>query len=216
MLIWFRLAALSVLLLCGGGEAVASPGAPLIQRDRTIPILGITLSKSGPIGVVTSVNLHFEQRDDQSGLMVQFVSGAGTFSPKAQTSVQQAIYRAARAAGLSTDSWTVRLSAPDDRRVYGDSLSAMIGLTVIAFAKNDRILEDRIITGGIAPDGRISTVGGLSLKIDAARKANIRRVLIPEESDPTESDWQTPFLMHISPVGSVQDAYLALTGNSLE
>jgi hypothetical protein len=219
MATWKRMAG---ALACGAGvvfgllvEVTGAIGMPLVQHQRSIPILGVTLSDAGPVGVVTSVDLHFEQRSDTSGLMVQFTRGGGKFSPKAQTSVEQAIYRAARAARLSTDSWTVRLAAPHDVTVYGDSLSAMIGLSVIALAKNDRILDDRIITGGIAPDGRISKVGGLSLKLAAANKAHIRRVLVPDEIDPAEADWQTPFLMHVSPVGSVQQAYQALTGNAL-
>jgi predicted S18 family serine protease len=200
-------------LLVGPGPASAL--MPLIQQDWSIPILGVTLSDSGPVGVVAKVDLHFEQRSDDSGLMVMFVTGAGKFSPKAQTSVQQAIYRAARAAKLPTHSWTVRLSAADDLKVYGDSLSAMIALTVIAIAKHEPIVEGRVITGGITPDGQISKVGGLSLKIAAAKAAHIRRVVVSDEIDPAEGDWQTPFLMHVSPVGSVQQAYLALTGYPL-
>jgi len=197
-------------------ESAASMDVPVLQRERSIPILGVTLSKAGPVGIVTAVDLHFEQRQDQSGLMVMFPTGRGKFSHKAETSVQQAIYRAARAAKLSTDSWTVRLSAPHDVTVYGDSLSAMIGLSVIALAKNESILDGRVITGGIAPDGHITHVGGLSLKLAAAKRADIRTVVVPDESDPSEADWQTPFLMHVSRVGSIQQAYQALTGHTLD
>lgn len=196
-------------------QVPASIGTPLIQQDRTIPILGVTLSNSGPVGIVAKIDLHFEERSDDSGLMVLFMTGAGKFSPKAQTSVQQAIYRVAQAAKLPTHSWTVRLSVPDGVRVYGDSLSAMIALTVVALAKHQPIVEDRVITGGITPDGHISQVGGLSLKIAAAKKAHIRRVVVSDEVDPAEGDWQTPFLMQVSPVSSIQQAYLALTGHQL-
>lgn len=196
-------------------ETAASIGVPLMQREQSLPILGVTLSRKGPVGIVTMVQLHFEERSDHSGLIVQFASGRGKFSPKAQTSVEQAIYRVARAANLSTDSWTVRLAVPQHVTVYGDSLSAMVGLTVIACAKQDPIMEDRIITGGITPDGHISKVGGLSLKIAAAKEAHIRRVLVPDEFDPSEADWQTPFLMHISRVSTVQQAYQALTDKQL-
>ena len=44
--------------------------------------------------------------------------------------------------------------------IYGNSLSTMVGLTVIAMAKGQTILPDRVVTGGIAPDGHILTVGG--------------------------------------------------------
>ena len=206
---------LIMLSLAVPTESRARIDLPLLQRERSIPILGVTLSTAGPVGIVTAIDLYFEQRSDHSGLMMTFPSGRGKFSHKAETSVQQAIYRAARAAKLSTDSWTVRLSAPDDVIVYGDSLSAMIGLSVIALAKNESILDGRVITGGIAPDGHITHVGGLALKLAAAKQADIRRVLVPDEVDPSEADWQTPFLMHVSRVGSIQQAYLALTGHPL-
>ncbi len=205
----------AVLILIGAQQAPASVGPALIQQDRSIPILGVTLSERGPVGIVAQIDLHFEERSDHSGLMVQFVTGAGKFSPKAQTSVQQALYRAARAAKMSTDSWTVRLSAPHDVTVYGDSLSAMIALTVIAIVKQEPIVEGRVITGGITPEGHISKVGGLSLKIAAAKAAHIRRVVVSDEVDPAEGDWPIPFLMHVSPVRSIQQAYLALTGHQL-
>ena len=211
-----RSALLAGALFCVGSEqASGSIQPPVVQQNRSIPILGVTLSERGPVGIVARVELHFEERSDRSGLMVLFMTGAGKFSPKAQTSVQQALYRAARAARLSTDSWTVRLSAPEDVTVYGDSLSAMIALTVIAIVKQEPIVEDRVITGGITPEGHISKVGGLSLKIAAAKAAHIRRVVVSDEVDPAEGDWTIPFLMHVSPVGSVQQAYLALTGHQL-
>jgi predicted S18 family serine protease len=211
------LAVLIGILLCiGANESRATIAEPLIQRDRSIPILGVTLSDRGPVGIVARIHLHFEERSDRSGLMVLFMTGGGKLSPKAQTSVQQALYRAGRAAKLSTDSWTVRLSVPEDMRVYGDSLSAMIALTVVALAKNETIPDDRVITGGITPDGQISQVGGLSLKIAAAKAAHMRRVIVPDTIDTAEGDWQTPFLMHVSPVSSVQQAYWALTGHALD
>ncbi len=41
------------------------------------------------------------------------------------------------------------------------------------------------------------------------------RVVVPEEMDVADADWDTPFLMHISPVGSVGEAYQALTDHPL-
>jgi hypothetical protein len=194
-----------------------SPAAPyLFHRIQSVPILGVTFAKNEPVGTMTRLNLSFEQRSDRTGLMMVFLSGGGRLSPKAETSVQQAIYRVARAAGLSTDSWTVTLSVPEGVTVYGDSLSAMVGLTVIACAKGEPVPADRVVTGGITPDGHISPVGGLSYKIAAAWQAQIRRVIVPDEAAAGEGDWQTPFLMQVSPVHSLAQAYLALTDHPLQ
>jgi len=126
----------------------------------------------------------------------------------AQTSVEQAIRRAAHHAGLSTDSWSVRLVVPYPHvTVYGSSLSAMVALSVLALAKGNEIPSDRVLTGGITPDGRIECVG--------AMRAHMRRILIPDEADPADEEWRTPFLVQVSPVHSVEEAYLALTGHAL-
>lgn len=207
---------IAALFVTTAGEAFASVQEDNSAQERTIPILGVTLAYGRPIGTVTSLALTFQERGDASGLMVAFLRGPGKLSPKAQTAVQQAIYRAAQAANLSTDSWTVTISVPSAVTIHGDSLSAMVGLIVVALAKRDPIKDGIIITGGLAPDGRISKAGGLSLKLAAASEAHIRHVVVPDEFDPAEPDRPTPFLMQVSPVDSVQQAYHTLTGSPLK
>jgi hypothetical protein len=43
----------------------------------------------------------------------------------------------------------------------------------------------------------------------------MRRVLVPDELDTADGDWITPFLVQVSPVGSVSEAYQALTDQPL-
>lgn len=186
------------------------------QQDQQIPILGVMMQADRPIGTIAMVAISFVERTDTGGLAVAFPGRAGRFSPMAQTSIEQAIYRAARIAGLSPDSWSIAVSVlQSDVTIYGDSLSGMVGLTVIALAKGQAILPGRVLTGGIAPDGHIITVGGVPLKIEAAGAAHLKRVFVPEEMSVADGDWRTPFLMQVSPVGSIQQAYLGLTGNPL-
>lgn len=200
-------------LLCPMPEAKASMQG---KREQLISILGMTLGEKQPIGAVAHLVVSFEERVDQSGLAVQFRATPGRFSPMAQTAVRQAIYRAAHAAGLDTNSWNVILSVPHPGvTVYGESLSAMVSLSVIALAKGDFIPPDRVMTGAVSPDGKIVPVGGVPLKVAAADQAHLRRVLVPDELDTADSDWRTPFLMQVSPVGSVSQAYFALTDHPL-
>lgn len=187
-----------------------------IQREQLISILGVTLEDRKPVGTVANLLVAFEERNDKSGLAVQFRDFPGRFSPMAQTAVQQAIYRIARAAGLSTDSWTVILSVPHPGvTIYGESLSAMVGLSVVALAKGEFIPPDRVVTGTVSPDGRITPVGSVPLKIAAAYEAHLRRVVVPDELDIADGDWRTPFLAQISPVGTINQAYQALTDHPL-
>lgn len=185
------------------------------QREQLIPVLGVTLSDR-PTGTVAYLVLSFEERRDHGGLAVQFKTAPGRFSRMAQTAVEQAIYRSARAMGLSPDSWTVVLAVPyKGLTVYGESLSAMVGVSVVALARGEFVSPDRVLTGTVTPDGHIGPVGSVPLKVAAADAAHLRRVLVPEEQDVADGDWRTPFLMQVSPVASVGQAYQALTDDSL-
>ena len=205
LLVW----CLALLLLLAA--QVMEVGAWDRQREQLIPILGITMDQE-QAGTVAYLVLSFEDRKDLGGLAVHFMAGSGRFSPMAQTSVEQAIRRAAQSLRLSTDSWTVILSVPyQGVTIYGNSLSAMVGLSVVALAEGKFIRSDRTITGTVTPDGHIGPVGSVGLKVAAAYEAHLRRVIVSEEHDPTDDEWQTPFLMHVYPVGSVEKAYVALT-----
>ena len=134
----------------------------------------------------------------------------------AQQSVMQALYRVLEAAELNPDSWTIRFGLPyPGVTLYGESLSAMAALNIVALAKNEPVDEETVLTGTVTADGNVGTVGGVPLKILAAYEQHFRKVLIPEEPDIADDDWETPFLMEVLPVGSISKAYLALTNRPL-
>jgi hypothetical protein len=181
------------------------------RRQQLIPILGLT-TDDRVIGTVAYRARSFEERSDRSGLMVHFWNGPARFSQMAQTSTDQAICRAARSLGLSTDSWTVLLSVPyQGFTIYGDSLSAMVGLSVVALAKGEVIPGDRVITGTVTPDDLIGPAGGIPLKVAAANQARPRMVLVPEKQETAEGNWEASFPMQVLQVDSVSQAYQALS-----
>jgi len=205
---------------------VLSPATPALAdrlmptpsvRQQVIPILGITLKHEWqPLGIVVHVELELETRADYEGLHVRFHSSPGRFSALSQHAVKQAILRSGRMAGLFPESWTVTLTFPyQGVTMYGDSLSAMIGLSVVALAKADPLPPDRVMTGTITSQGQIGPVGGVPYKIHAAYVNQFHRVLIPEDYNVADGDWHTPFLMQVSPVGTVNKAYYGLTGHPL-
>lgn len=212
--------AVAFMFVCGvwfqPQPVVASIASPSHFIHLSIPILGLTVDRSHhPTGVVSYVVLHFQDRGDQEGLRLRFDKTPGKFSPLAQHAVTLAIERVAEAAHLGTNSWTVGLTFPyPGMTVFGESLSAMVGLSVVAMAKGEEPIYGRSITGTITEDGRIGTVGGVPQKIQGAHH-RLNRVLIPEEHYVGDSDWSNPFLMHVSPVNTVEKAYLGLTGHQL-
>jgi predicted S18 family serine protease len=185
-------------------------------REQLIHILGtIQGAQSQPVGVVAEVVIGLEQRADHRGTEIIFEETSGNFSDRTQGAIMLAIDRTARAAHLNPDSWSVFLSFnTPGMTLHGDSLSAMVGLTVVALAKGDTVQFDRAMTGTVTNDGHIGVVSGIPFKLAAAH-GRMHRVLIPDEADATDPDWRTPFLMHVSPVASVSDAYEALTDRPL-
>jgi hypothetical protein len=183
----------------------------------SVPILGLTVKKDKQVGgIVTQVVINFYERQDHYGLNLRFGAIPGRFSPLAQQAVYQAITRASKAAHLDARSWEVFLTFPyHGLTMYGDSLSAMIGLSVLALAKGENIIYGRSLTGTITEDGNIGPVGGVPQKILAAHSEHLDRVLIPEEHDIGDRDWENPFLMHVSHVRTVSQAYFGLTGQVL-
>lgn len=210
--------ALGLCLIAAADPAVAKANVDAKHwREQLIHILGTTQgAHSQPVGVVAEVVIGLEQRADHRGTEIIFEEKAGSFSDRTQGAIMLAIDRTARAARLNPDSWSIFLSFDSPGiTLYGDSLSAMVGLTVIALAKGDTIQFNRAITGTVTNDGHIGVVSGIPFKIAAAHHGRMQRVLIPDEADATDPDWRVPFLMHVSPVGSISDAYQALTDRPL-
>jgi ATP-dependent Lon protease len=206
------LAAASILLATLSASP-AEAGSEEGRRELAVPILGV---KSGyhPTGTVAYLRLAFEKQATPTGLIVHFKDEPGKFSRLAQTSVEQAILRTARSLALPTDSWRIELSVPyPGVTIYGESLSAMIALCVAALANGDVVEPGRAITGTVTADGHIGPVGSIPLKIAAAQDARLHRVLVPEEKDPGDDDYAVPFLMQVTPVSSVRQAYTALTSS---
>jgi len=204
------------------GSVFVQPAAAKVAttpqfNHLSIPIVALTLNQSQrPIGVVRDVVLHFQKRYDQEGLRLRFRRMLGKFSPRAQHAVQLAIERAAVAANMNTIDWTVSLTFPyPGMTIYGESLSAMVGLSVVALAKGEAPISGRSITGTITKDGHIGKVGGVPQKIFGAYQQKLNRILVPEEYHTGDGDLSIPFLMHVSPVRTVEQAYLELTGHRL-
>jgi predicted S18 family serine protease len=191
--------------------------ADSLWQEQTVTFLGTSLDKHRqPRGVVAKVSIALRKRSEQGFLNISFSSRPGKFSPLTQVSIQDGIKASAEAANLDPSTWDVFLMFPyPGVTVYGESLSAMVSLAVLAMANHDPILANRVITGKVTSDGRIGAVGGIPLKIQAAFAAHIQRVIIPEDRSEEDNEWQTPFLMHISYADSVVKAYDMLTGRGL-
>lgn len=204
-----------VVWFCSFPQAVTAE--QFFWQQQTVTFLGTTLDQNRqPTGIVAELGISFRKQERQEALNVAFASGPGKFSPFTQVAIHSGIVAAAQVADLDPKTWDIFLKFPNPGvTIYGDSLTAMVSLVVLAMANDNPILLSRVMTGKVARDGHIGAVGGIPLKIQAAYDEDIRRVIIPEDRFPEDNDWQTPFLMQISPVNTVFQAYQILTGQNL-
>jgi hypothetical protein len=207
----------ALCLACWPAPAVPGWGEtepPPVLR-QTIPILGV--SGRDRTGVVLYVTVSLEKRQDERGLVIRMMEAPGTFSPTAERAIEQGIERTARALGFSSASWTVTVAhSYPGVTIAGDSLGAMVGLSVAALAQGVTVPADLAMTGTVAQDGVIGSVGALQAKVSAAGAAKLRRVLVPEQDvrqdrRPPSSSW--PALVSVR---TVQEAFQLLRKPSPE
>ena len=91
-----------------------------------------------------------------------------------------------------------------------DGPSAGVALTVAlaSLLTGRKVRHDIAMTGEITLQGKVLGIGGLKEKLLAARRAGIKKVVIPEENKETLSDFPADILegIDISYVGDVQEA----------
>lgn len=185
-------------------ESVRAQDGP---REAYIPILCVTAGDK-PTGMVIYLLLLFADRDDTDGLNVHFLSGPGRFSDKSKIATRQAITDAAHAMGLYTETWNVGISMPYPGLLLdGDSLSAMVSLTVVAMARGETVPPRHVISGTITSDGHIGPVSHVGLKVAAANQAGLLTIILPPT---TPNGWHPPASVQVSRVSTVRQAYQAL------
>jgi hypothetical protein len=207
-----RILCLAIMGFCGSWPIPADSFAA--RRELLIPILSHTL-ESRRTETVAYVIAGFDTRSDRSGLLLQFKTFPGRFSRTAKASIEHAIRRTAQSLNLSTDSWSVVLTVPyPETTIYGEDLSAMIGLSVAAMATGRTVAPGMVMTATITPEGQLGPVGSKPLKIPPTGRGHLRRVLVSKDQLIAESDEPLANAMQVSPMSSVSQAFQELTAAS--
>lgn len=202
------------VLVCLLGLKSSWGQADPVRREQFIPILAAT-SEGRATGAVVYVIVTFEKRIDQSELKITFHSAPGRFSSLAQIAIQEGVLHTARSLNLSPNYWNVTLTVPyQDVTLDGSSSSGMIALSVAAVAQGYPLPSHTVLTGTISPDGLITPVGAISLKLAAANTANIRRVIISDRQNASETFVENYPSLQVLRIRSVREALRMITETS--
>lgn len=90
---------------------------------------------------------------------------------------------------------------------YGDSLSAVVALSVMGLAQGHTVPAGLAMTGTITSEGDMGPVGGLPVQLLAAGRARILAVLISSASPGTSDGLQPSLPARVVPASSVMEAF---------
>jgi len=206
----------------------AVPGEAAHQRTfLSIPVLGVIDQGGKMVGATHYLAIQVDRLSDSSGPQLQFNEGSRAFgtlkgsalSPDWKDAARTAIDVAARATNEDPRTWRVTLKNVSTAYMTdGPSASAALAVAIATAVRHTPILSNVALTGTIASDGRILSVGRLPEKIQGAAAAGIAIVLIPTGQSRTRN-WDVRPLsesLHISviEVGTLQEAYERMTGQA--
>ncbi len=118
----------------------------------------------------------------------------------------------------------VRVDFDVTGRIDGPSAGALMTVGLLALIRGDKIRKDVTMTGTINPDGTVGPVGGIPFKVDGARKAKAKRMLIPvgQRNAPILDDETVDVFevgrrrgVRIGEVADIYEVYKAFTGKAL-
>ena len=89
----------------------------------------------------------------------------------------------------------------------GPSAGITLATAIISALADKKVRRDVAMTGEITLRGRVLPIGGLKEKLSAARRANVRQVLIPMENVRDLADVPKQILdeLQITPVKNMDD-----------
>jgi hypothetical protein len=118
----------------------------------------------------------------------------------------------------------VRVDYDVNGRIDGPSAGALMTVGLLSLMRGDKIKPGITMTGTVNPDGTIGPVGGIPYKVDGAKQAKAKTMLIPlgQRNSKDDSGELVDVVeigrrkdVTVKEVGDVYQAYKAFTGKTL-
>lgn len=218
---------------CGGGggksaknaktaPAKSNNAASTAGGNVTISPLAVTKTADGSVGSSHPVTVRLSNSADKKlrvGFTEDEVAGTGD-------QWRAAGWSATSVATLLTGAALTNREVTFDvtGQIDGPSAGALLTVGVLALTRGDKLKTDITMTGTINPDGTVGPVGGIPYKVDGAKSAKKKRMLIPTGQRNAADDSGTLVDVveigrrkgiDVTEVADVYDAYKAFTGKTL-
>ncbi len=206
--------------------AIPATPTPDVPAERTVQLDALYYQQTadGAKGGTSSIQVRIRPAAKPGELRVGFfqeeVEGTGQ---QWQSSGWIAVLLASMLEGVNPTDYEFSFSSGG--WIDGPSAGGLMTVGVLAALRNEKVRDDATMTGTINPDGTIGPVGGIPHKLDGAAKAGKKLVLVPigQRYDFDTNQQQLVDLVEagqklgveVREVGTVFDAYEALTGHAL-
>lgn len=207
----FLLALLLVLILFSNARAFDN------LHVASIPALAVL--SDGQTGVVHYIAIQISSDPGANGPVIQFseitLGGGSLVGDDWKAGVRQAVLTALRHLGMDGRDWVVTVkNRSHNAMTDGMSASGAVAVGIMAAWRGDAIRSGVAMTGQIAPNGDILSVGSVPQKIEAAAREQFRTVLVPRgQSNTGEGDFGSQARrVAVVEVGTLDEAYQAMAG----
>ncbi|NLC69353.1 MAG: ATP-dependent protease LonB [Clostridiaceae bacterium] len=126
-------------------------------------------------GTIKVTGIAEEEEFDGKSRKIKMVSSA-------RASVENAITVLKRFAGVDCCKYDIHLNFPGGVPIDGPSAGIAIAIAMYSAIMNIPVSGDLAMTGELSIRGKVKPVGGIAVKLEAARRSGISKVLIPAEN----------------------------------
>jgi uncharacterized protein len=215
------LAALAVAALPLGGFTGA-PARRAKAATLTVEVPSSSPGPAGPTGGIRRVRVRVETPKPGRG-GVRFTEHAvGGTGEQWRAAGWDAVAAATLLTGVAPGAHVVSFDVTG--RLEGASAGALLTVAVVSLLRGDHVRQHVTMTGTVAPDGAVGPVGGVAEKLDGARRAHIRRLLVPAGQTTAADNGEQPadvvalgrrLGVAVVEVRDLDHAYPVLTGRHL-
>jgi len=131
----------------------------------------------------------------------------------ARASIDNCLTVLKRFFNMDNQQYDIHINFPGGVPIDGPSAGVAITIALYSAISNTPINSEIAMTGEISITGKVKPVGGVAEKVEAAKKAGIKKVIIPSEN------WQNIFKqekIHVIPVSSIREAIDAIFYTALD
>lgn len=211
--------ALTGATLATAGSAGAADGG---SKRVTLKALAVSQGPDGSVGSSNAFTITYGRApgsDFRVGFSQDEVGGTGD-------QWESAGWNAAAVATLLNGNPLsgVRVDYDVNGRIDGPSAGALMTVGLLSLMRGDKIKPNITMTGSVNPDGTIGPVGGIPYKVDGAKQAKAKTMLIPlgQRNSADDSGELVDVVelgerqnIKVREVADIYEAYKAFTGKTL-